>query len=79
MTTEEPGVATMRTGVGCQEVKVPVAMDGVHIPYQRPQIVDLDANGRKAETNMSTCTKLSGSISAMLTRMLHVLALAQKT
>ncbi|KAH3751641.1 hypothetical protein DPMN_186209 [Dreissena polymorpha] len=30
----------MRTGVGCPRVKVTVDMDGVHIPYQRPQIVD---------------------------------------
>ncbi|KAH3730543.1 hypothetical protein DPMN_056533 [Dreissena polymorpha] len=39
-TTEEPGVVTMRTGVGCPEVKIIVAMGGVHIPYHRPQIVE---------------------------------------
>ncbi|KAH3876211.1 hypothetical protein DPMN_000048 [Dreissena polymorpha] len=40
MKTEDLGMVTMRTGVGCPEVKVSVAIDGVHIPYQRPQIVD---------------------------------------
>ncbi|KAH3788290.1 hypothetical protein DPMN_166426 [Dreissena polymorpha] len=40
MTTEEPGVVTMRTEVGCPEVKVTEAMDDVHIPYQRPQILE---------------------------------------
>ncbi|KAH3892686.1 hypothetical protein DPMN_016811 [Dreissena polymorpha] len=39
MKTEEPGVVTMRTGVGCPEVKVTVAMNCDHIPYQRQQIV----------------------------------------
>ncbi|KAH3799446.1 hypothetical protein DPMN_153054 [Dreissena polymorpha] len=51
MTTEEPGMVTMRTGNGCPEVKVTVAMDCDHIPYQRPQIVE--ANGLSRN---STCT-----------------------
>ncbi|KAH3771030.1 hypothetical protein DPMN_172330 [Dreissena polymorpha] len=38
--TEEPGVVTLLTGVGCPEVKVTVAMNCDHIPYQRPQIVE---------------------------------------
>ena len=33
MTTEEPGVVTMRTRVGCPEVKVTVAMDVRNITH----------------------------------------------
>ncbi|KAH3806987.1 hypothetical protein DPMN_135318 [Dreissena polymorpha] len=40
MTAEGPVVVTMRTGVGRPRVKVTVAMDCVHIPYQRQKIVD---------------------------------------
>ena len=49
MTTEEPGVVTMRTRVGCPEVKVTVTMDGVHIPYQQLQIVEAKGLSRNRQ------------------------------
>ncbi|KAH3853935.1 hypothetical protein DPMN_096473 [Dreissena polymorpha] len=50
MTTEEPGVVTMRTG--CPEVKATVAMDGVHIPNQRPQIVEAKGLSRSRQDSL---------------------------
>ncbi|KAH3751967.1 hypothetical protein DPMN_186575 [Dreissena polymorpha] len=54
MKTEEPGVVTMLTGVGCPEVKVtvPVAMNCDHIPYQRPQIVQGSRNRQEYLYNL---------------------------
>ncbi|KAH3868568.1 hypothetical protein DPMN_031717 [Dreissena polymorpha] len=59
MTMEEPGVVTMRTGVGCPEVKVTVAMDCDHISYQRPQIVDAKGLSRKRQTYNLSCQTIS--------------------
>ncbi len=52
MKTEEPGVVTMLTGVGCLEVKVTVAMNCDHIPYQRPQIVEGKGLSRNRQENL---------------------------
>ncbi|KAH3847298.1 hypothetical protein DPMN_089618 [Dreissena polymorpha] len=49
MTTEEPGVVTMRKGVGCPELKVTVAMDGDHILYQQSQIVEAKGLSRNRQ------------------------------
>ncbi|KAH3785431.1 hypothetical protein DPMN_163521 [Dreissena polymorpha] len=49
MTMEEPCVVTMRTGVGCPEVKVTVAMYDVHIPYQRQQIIEVNGLSRNRQ------------------------------